>query len=122
MNKKALAALKKSIKKWYRIAYKGERLYEEPCALCDYAFTICNAVITKGVDRTKLEVCSHCPVYKQTGQSQCECTPYWRAFNEYYKGARTFEYRIKEFEFLTTLLPEGETVKIDGYEYGWKWK
>jgi hypothetical protein len=64
MDKKALKALKGSIKKWEGIVSgKGIDKGSENCPLCKLFYS--------GID-----YCSLCPIYQKTGDEHCQNTPY----------------------------------------------
>ena len=106
MNKKTLKALKGSIEKWRKIVHEdGEDFGTDNCPLCDCFYS-------KG--------CNGCPVAEETGMPDCNDTPYlaWRDYQvddgRFNFPNRAFdekaeELALAEYEFLKSLLPEGET-------------
>lgn len=128
MNKKTLNALKKSIDKWYHIAYKNGR---------DYGTYNCQLCMTFYESSTEESECKNCPVFNYSKTEYCGNTPYidWQKLGMQLgmqtcddKGifAKTKQLQsaaIKEFEFLITLLPEGESyIDEKGYHHYWKWQ
>lgn len=107
MNPIALAALKKSIKHWERLACgnprPGERANAQSCALCGLFLKPTNV---GGVVRW----CNGCPVKAKTGRDCCDLTPYARAsrlfdaFNP--RRNRFLEAAKDELAFLKSLLPK----------------
>ena len=107
MDKKTLEALKGSIKKWYKIAYEdGEDIGTDNCPLCKLFYTDYG--------------CGNCPVAEKTGEWGCRETPYDEWSKHHDDKPHSFAYplkaecpeckeiAIKEYEFLKSLLPEGE--------------
>jgi hypothetical protein len=96
MDKKTLAALKRSIEKWEGNAsgrYVRTGVYD--CPLCGLFWN----------DR-----CSGCPVQARTGSKYCKASPYDYA-EQAREGGDAMLFRKasqKEVEFLKSLLPEGE--------------
>src|SRR5262245_65088865 len=97
MDTKALAALKKSIRKWEQIV--AGRAYSkgpENCPLCKLFWI----PIPGGVGGLAPESCIGCPVYEDTGEPGCIGTPY-----EDYENDNTQENAEAELEYLRSLLP-----------------
>lgn len=102
MNKKTLKALKGSIEKWRKIAFEGgEDWAEGNCELCK-----------------KHPDCIGCPVAAHTQKDFCDGSPY-EDWSDHQRGHGTpipqsvFDDKSKElakqeYEFLKSLLPEGE--------------
>jgi hypothetical protein len=93
MDKKTLAALKRSIKKWKRnAAGKPAKTGCADCPLCVLFWE---------------DNCRGCPVYKHTGRIDCRETPYVQEAL-FLQGENFVKNSQKEVEFLESLLPEGE--------------
>lgn len=113
MNKRTLAALRGSIKKWHNICYNGELdrgTYD--CPLC---------IVFKS------NTCQNCPVKDSTGEARCIGSPYsrWHLAGGHYNIADVpgrQRAAKDELDFLVTLLPENKTCKVDGWVYYWTWE
>lgn len=106
MTKRALTALKKSIKHWEEMAKNGwenEKPEGENCALC-VEFSI-------GLAYDKR--CLKCPVKLKTGLVECCGTPFYEASKAFmFDELDTFKYHAQlEVEFLKSLLPVKEEMK-----------
>ena len=116
MDKKAVKALRGSIKKWERIVLGvGEDRGRKNCPLCEEYWSL--------ADRNRSD-CDGCPVAKDTGNSHCRRSPYevWQsAFEEELEelagallgretdkclpiGPRSLAAAIAEYEYLCGLL------------------
>lgn len=112
MNKRALTALQKSIRKWKRIAAgRAASRGIKGCALC-HEFRP-HYTVEFG------DLCKGCPVMAVTGKDGCEGSPYdvWTSHMENDHGsprdlkiqddcAMCKEIAIAEYNFLRALLPE----------------
>jgi hypothetical protein len=109
MDKKTLAALEGSIRKWEGIINDGKEDTIESCHLCRMyheEFTGYEGVTCKG-----------CPVAEKTGRPYCEGSPYEEWSNYDYENDmsgkvtddRSRELAIEELEFLKSLLPNEKT-------------
>ena len=113
MEKETLKALKESILKWHNIVYKnGEDYGSDNCALCNLFWDY---------------DCIGCPIKEHTSEPYCSGTPYtkWIGLRRspFIRGVQDQAHREaanEMLEYLFTLLPKGETVTIDGYEYYWE--
>lgn len=104
MDKETLTALKASIAKWEENASVAKTMDilidASDCPLCD---------LFNGEG-----VCDGCPVSERTGQTACDDTPYYDAYDAYRKiignmSLPPFRKAAKaEVEFLKSLLPDGE--------------
>lgn len=81
MPRATLAALKKSIAHWRRLAIGarqlGERIGSSDCALCEEFNHHSNA--------THATACQGCPVFAKTGKKFCKGTPYIKANDTLYR-------------------------------------
>ena len=104
MNKETLKALKGSIEKWRKITHEsGEDFGEDNCSLC--------AMFKDGG-------CYGCPVAHDSHRPDCDGTPYDHWSDYQYESGKRFPQivfddkskaiAIEEYEFLKSLLPEGE--------------
>jgi hypothetical protein len=96
MDKKTLAALKRSIEKWKgNAAGKHVKTRSDDCPLCGLF-----------IDND----CNGCPVMVQTGKEFCCDTPYFAATSALSRGDNNMftEQSFAEVVFLESLLPEGE--------------
>ncbi len=100
METETLDALKESIAHWKRLASGkrnvNERPSEQDCALC-------------GIFLADNRYCDGCPVKEATGQTCCEDTPFWRAWEIYRaEGMDSAAFKLaaaEELAFLESLLP-----------------
>lgn len=112
MNKRALTALQKSIRKWKRIAAgRAASSGIKGCALCHEFHEHYTAEFG--------DSCKGCPVMAVTGKDNCEGSPYdvWASHMYNYHGT-PHEWKIQdgcnmckeiataEYNFLRALLPE----------------
>lgn len=99
MPPETLAALKKSIEHWERLATStaedGEGVMSSSCPLCRLFLD---------------KACGGCPVPKKTGRALCSRTPWAYAHAAYMEdGKNSPQFRAaaqKELEFLRSLLPQ----------------
>lgn len=108
MTPKALRALKDSIKHWERLVKNPyEPIGPKVCPLCK-AYKQLQEVS---------QHCVGCPVFKSTGVSYCNSTPYQDAWNARYRLVNHLDDRLTvqtnwitaataELEFLKSLLPK----------------
>ena len=107
MDNKTLNALQGSIKKWRRVTFEGkEDMGKLDCPLCIEFYDV---------------GCNGCPVHEK-GHHQCRDSPYTSWINHirtyYYSGkykcycGECKNLAKQEYEFLKSLLPEGQTEKI----------
>lgn len=106
-----LAALRKSIRKWHRIAYDGAQdRGVDDCAFCGLHY---------------MNSCAECPVRQRSGRWVCRGTPYtaWlNALPNLNNDSSASTLRAKRaaekmLTYLVEMLPEGETAEVDGWVY-----
>lgn len=113
MTPRTVNLLKNSIAHWWRMA-NGQRAYNECIGSQDCA--LCRTYIHQSD-------CGNCPVRIHTGHPLCKGTPYTAArqashYGERYDSLYFMAAAMKEFKFLVTLLPKGQSW-ID--PEGWEW-
>lgn len=103
MDAATLEALKKSIEHW-KENVRAESLVRTSTATRDCA--LCSLFYNKG--------CLGCPVFKETGYTNCYYTPYYQAVEaKYAENIQDFKSAAQaELDFLKSLLPQEE--KVDG--------
>ena len=106
MDKKAVKALRGSIKKWERIVLgTGEDLGPQNCPLCKEYL--------RGFS------CDGCPVYKDTGEPFCDGGPYveWQSAFRGELEELTGDWEMDEADKLIPIGPRSLAAAIAEYEY-----
>jgi hypothetical protein len=108
LSKRAITALKKSIKHWQENLVKARKhilsfndVDSSKCALCNLYVTDTSSS------------CQKCPVYLCTGRENCFNTPYYKVRNNVFNNESAIENTKAELKFLISLLPEKERKKYD---------
>jgi hypothetical protein len=105
MNRKALSALKASIKKWEA---KEKTVEENLGKFVDIDCGLYTCPLCMKFNRSTDDDCKECPIYAVTKQKFCRGTPFHKAYNLIDKKftLRTLAACHAEVVFLKSLLPK----------------